>query len=161
DGKTLLSGGGTCRAIRWWDVGTGRELRQLETRLEHSRRFVISPDGKKLAAVTTKNTLRIWNAATGAERGQAVLSLTYGVWSLCFSPDSRTLICGNAVGDRRNQTMFFEAATGLELRRWNEDSYTTHLACSPDGKVLAQSTAGLIRLRDPKTGKPAAEALGL
>jgi RNA polymerase sigma factor (sigma-70 family) len=160
-GKTLLSGGGTCRSIRWWDVETGRELRRLDTRLEHRKDFAVSPDGKRLAAFVAANTLQLWDAATGAEVGRVDLGKDYSVWCLCFSPDGRTLVCGNAVGRRGNQTLLFSAATGRELRRWADDSYTTHLAFSPDGKVLAQSAGGLIRLRDAATGKPALAVAGL
>ena len=35
-----LSGGGTCRGIRWWDTGTGREVRRLDQRLAHRRQLV-------------------------------------------------------------------------------------------------------------------------
>jgi RNA polymerase sigma factor (sigma-70 family) len=161
DGKTLISGGGTCRGIRWWDVTTGRQVRRLEHRLEHHRQFVVSPDGKRLAAVVADNMLHLWDAPTGRVVSRSSLGKDYGVWRLCFSADSRTLACGNAVGRRGNQTLFFAAATGREVRRWDENSYTTHLAFSPDSKHLAQTVGGLIRLRDATTGKPALPVPGL
>lgn len=161
DGKTLISGGGTCKDIYWWDAAAGREIRQLAASLGHRRTLVTSPDGKWLAGVVEPNLLHIWDAATGARVRRAVLSEDHAVWCLCFSPDSRTLACGNAVGGRANQTLFFAAATAKELRRWDETSYTTRLAYSPDGKVLAQAASGVIRLRDPVTGRAAVALPGL
>jgi len=160
DGKTLVCGGGTCRSIRWWDVGTGREVRRLDKRLGGNRRLALSPDGKRLAAIVSSvdkarwlDVLYLWNAATGEEVSRTDLSKKGGNFCLCFSPDSQTLACRNAVGHPGNHTLFFAAATGRELRRWDENSYTTQLAYSPDGKVLAQAECGVIRLRDAATGK--------
>src|SRR5262249_19537990 len=63
--------------------------------------------------------------------------------------------CGNGVDRRGNETLFFAADTGRELRHWNvDDPSTTQMAFSPDGKVLAQEHFGVIRLRDAMTGKP-------
>jgi RNA polymerase sigma factor (sigma-70 family) len=160
-GKTLISGGGNCRTIRWWDTETGQEVRRLDVQLSHPRHLTVSPDGKRLAGVTSPHVLRLWDAATGQEVHRTELSQEHSSWCLCFSPDSRALACGNAVGLPGNQVLFFAAATGKELRRWDEDSYTTHLAYSPDGKVLAQAAAGVIWLRDATTGKPAVQQPGL
>jgi WD40 repeat protein len=154
DGKTLISGGGTCRTMLWWEVATGREIRRLDTgRLAHRRHLVLSPDGKRLAAFVRPNVLVLWDARTGAEIRRTVLKRKDGVWCLSFSPDSRTLACGNAGTEEDHQTRFFEPATGKELRCWNHDSYTAHLAYSPDGKVLACTDSNRLRLRDATTGK--------
>ncbi|HEY7158618.1 MAG TPA: hypothetical protein VH575_32035, partial [Gemmataceae bacterium] len=59
-------------------------------------------------------------------------------------------------------TLFFSAATGQELPRWDEsDDHANQMAFSPDGKILAQAMSGVLRLRDVKTGKPSVPVRGL
>jgi WD40 repeat protein len=155
DGKTLLSGGGIANAMRWWDVGTGREIRRLGIKSEHFWEPTLSPDGTRLAALLFPGAvLYLWDATTGGEITRTALGEEGGWSCLCFSPDSEALACGAGTGRRGNQTLFFAAATGRELRRWNEVSYTSRMAFSPNGKILAQAQGGVIRLRDAATGKP-------
>ncbi|HEV3262555.1 MAG TPA: WD40 repeat domain-containing protein, partial [Gemmataceae bacterium] len=156
DGKTLLSGGGITNTMRWWDVGTGRQIsRRLGIKSEHYWEPTLSPDGKRLAALLFPGAvLYLWDATTGSEIARTVLGEKGGWSCLCFSPNSENLACGAGTGRRGNQTLFFAAATGQELRRWDEVSYTSRMAFSPDGKILAQARGGVIRLRDAATGKP-------
>jgi WD40 repeat protein len=152
DGKTLISGGGHAPTIRWWNIDTGREIRRLDKVLDHSRLLALSPDGRRIAGVVAPGVLHIWDAVTGKEVNQTVLvkEPDYGIWSMSFSPDSRTLACSNAVGKR---TRFFEADTGREVEHWDEERGVNGIAYSPNGKVLAQVTNNIIRPRDAKTGK--------
>ena len=63
DGTTVASGG-LGHAVKLWDVQTGSLKRTLE---ETGPPVVFSPDGKTLATVDGfKNTIRLWNAQTGA-----------------------------------------------------------------------------------------------
>jgi len=157
DGKTLVSGGGITHAMRWWDVSAGREIKRMNIKSEHYWELAQSPDGKRLAAIMSPSVLYLWDATTGDEIGRTKLD-EKGSWScLCFSPNSQVLACGDGLGRRGNQTLFFAAATGRELRRWDEEGYTIRMAFSPDGKVLAQAQDRLIRLRDATTGKPVQE----
>jgi WD40 repeat protein len=124
--------------------------------------LAVSPDGKRLAVLVQNNVLRLWDAATGKEVRRIMLKPSRGSRCLCFSSDGQTLACGNGVSRQGNETLFFAAETGQELRRWEvDDRSTTHLAFSPDGKVLAQVTCGFIQLRDAMTGKPLRSTPGL
>jgi RNA polymerase sigma factor (sigma-70 family) len=157
DGNTLVSGGGITDTMRWWNVGTGREIKRLNTKSEHYWELALSPDGKRLAAIMSPSMLHLWDATTGDEIGRTTLD-EKGSWCcLCFSPNSKVLACGDGLGRRGNQTLFFAAATGRELRRWDEIGYTIRMSYSPDGKILAQAQDGLVRLRDATTGKPVQE----
>jgi WD40 repeat protein len=164
DGKTLISG--SRMTINWWDVVTGRETRRID-RPKDSKSSVfyvlaVSPDGKRVAAFLSSNEVWLWDAATGNEIRKIELGKEHASWCLCFSPDGQTLACGNSMGRWGNQTLFFKAATGEELRRWDEGiSYTTQLAFAPDGKTVAQVQSRVIRLRDATTGKPIVSNAGL
>jgi RNA polymerase sigma factor (sigma-70 family) len=155
DGKTLISGGGITQTMRWWDVGTGREIKRLNDQSRHYWELGLSPDGKRLAALKSPGVLCLWDAITGDEITRIK---EVGCSCLCFSPNSEILACGDGKGRRGNQTLFFAAATGRELRRWDESGYTSRMAFSPNGKILAQAEdGGVIRLRDATTGKPVME----
>jgi WD40 repeat protein len=157
DGKTVIAGDRP--SIHWWDIATGREIRRINRKNNGKPGgfyfLAVSPDGKRVAASQGTNVLFLWDAATGKEIRQIVLGEEFTGSCLCFSPDSQTLACGNGVGRWGNQTLFFAAATGEELRRWDDgNKYTMQLAFSPDGKTVAQVLSHVIRLRDSQTGKP-------
>jgi WD40 repeat protein len=149
DGKILISG--DAESIRWWDIRTGREIRRLDkdtqsgaywqTIASDGKRLaaVESSDGKKLAVMVAPDMLRLWDAASGEEISRTVLKKDNRGHRLCFSPDGETLACSHGLGERGNQTRFYAAATGRELRRWHDaDDWAYHLAFSPNGKILAQ-----------------------
>ncbi len=152
DGKTLVVGG---EGIRWYDAGTGKETRRVDSRLDHIRRLIVSPDGKRLAAVLAPGTLYLWDAVTGEEINRAVLG-PKGVTYLCFSPDSQTLACCVSVAGSRKDSgiRLFAANNGQETGRWDKGDRGDQICFSPDGKVLAQEVDGVILLRDFATGAP-------
>jgi WD40 repeat protein len=159
DGKTLVNAGD---GISWWDIDTGKQIRRVPCQLALQYRLALTPDGRKLAAIVRPGTLYLWEAATGKEISQTILSKEKDIWCLCFTPDSRTLACCGSVGNRdQRATLFFDAETGRELRRWNEDGWTHALAFSPDGKALARLKDSLIQIREATTGKPALPTIGL
>jgi RNA polymerase sigma factor (sigma-70 family) len=163
DGKTLISS--DLDSIRWRDIATGHEVRRIVSKKDGKPgtfdSFAVSPDGKRVAAIHSPQTLFLWDATTGKEIQRVELGSDRITSCLCFSPDSQTLAWGG-VGRRGKQTMFFAAATGRELRRWDEgDDAIDQLAFSPDGRMVAQVKSGVIRLRDAKTGKPVVPSRGL
>jgi RNA polymerase sigma factor (sigma-70 family) len=100
DGRILAAAGENY--IQLWDLPSKRMVRQLEQapsefrRLAYwpGRRMAFSPDGTILAAAGVKNTICLWQVATGRQ-----LPTLSGHWapivSLDFAPDGKTLVSGS------------------------------------------------------------------
>ena len=70
DGRYLASGSWTDPHVNFWDVATGRLLRQLSLKGEkrYVRNLGFSADGKTLVASQGMGFLQYWDVATGEER---------------------------------------------------------------------------------------------
>jgi len=140
------------------EVTTGKELRRI--RADKAESFVataISPDAKRIATLSSDNTLAFWDTATGNRTLSQEISLS-GAATLSFSPDGKRLaLCGYR--DGKQFYGLYSAETGKRLQTINEDApvqakgYVGVLAFSPDGNLVA--TAGdekhLVRLTNVGT----------
>src|SRR5262249_28756336 len=110
DGKYLALGGH--QRLEIWDTATGNEVRAIQATDKDTnvyfRGVVFSPTGTMVAAITSGNSVQLWEVATGKERETYFLGVE--------SPDGM-------VGRRRYYNP-------------NEGVLTT-LAFSVDGKLLA------------------------
>jgi len=86
------------------DVGAERQVVSLE-----GSRGVLSPDGQLVATLTGRNTVGVWDLATGQERWRSAPGT---VDSLAFSFDSRLLAAGVGGGVK-----LWEAVSGKEVSR--------------------------------------------
>jgi WD40 repeat protein len=90
DGKRLATCGWD-KAVRVWDVATGKEVLTLRGHEgDYVRSVAYDPDGKRLASVGGDRTVKVWEAGTGKE----LLTLkghTADVWGVAFSPDGKRL----------------------------------------------------------------------
>jgi RNA polymerase sigma factor (sigma-70 family) len=169
DGKTLaISIRTTIQAgdkVELWDAEKGELLRTIE--MEYGRappRLAFSPDGKQLAVTFGGRTsdkvsggARVFDTQTGdlIHSFTGHKSLAY---SVCFSPDGKTLATGgdsldreiylwNLPADKANRLVEPGILEGLKGSAWC-------VTFSPDGKTLAGSdTEGGVRLWDVATGK--------
>ena len=98
-----------------------------------------SPDGKILAVVTSDRPeeVRLYEAETGRELRKVALASR--LVRLAFSPDGKQL----ATTERDNAVRLYDVETGN--RAWSHvvkltniyENYTSAVAFSPDGKILA------------------------
>jgi WD40 repeat protein len=59
-------------SIRLWELPTGRERARLSFERLDARSLAFSPDGRRLAVAVTDGTVRLFDPATGQERGSAL-----------------------------------------------------------------------------------------
>jgi len=129
-----------CDLVEHRIVGSKESLRDC---------VAFSSDGTKLAAASSNQTVRVWEALTGKD----LLSIPLAdiAASLAFSPDDRRL----AFGGYRNTAWLCDAATGRVLFTLKGHlNAVRSVVFSPDGKTLATaSTDGAVKLWHVATGQ--------
>jgi WD40 repeat protein len=125
--------------LSFWDVATGKQLRQvslaLDRRSRHRlHRVAFSPDGKLLAVGAHGASTRLWDVA----REAFVRTLPVG-GAFAFSPDSKVL----AVAEADQVIRLWDVNTGKVMRELRgQEGAVRALLFSPDGKLLASGGAG-------------------
>jgi WD40 repeat protein len=134
--------------VRLWDVGTGKELKQLEVKDSAVTGVAFSPDGKLLAAAATAGGNRrtrgappatsivVWDLATGKDR-PAFKGARGPVRALAFAADGKTLVsAGGAPGQPGEVLLWDVAGGGLLARLEGHKGPVGGLAFSPDGQAF-------------------------
>ncbi|KAN0069077.1 hypothetical protein V8E54_012706 [Elaphomyces granulatus] len=108
-----------------------------------------SPDGKVLASASQDETVRLWDATTGAWK-QTLEGHRDSVNAVAFSPDGNVL----ASASHDNTVRLWDATTGAWKQTLEGHGYSVDaVAFSPDGKVLASaSDDDTVQLWDATTG---------
>ena len=110
-----------------------------------------SEDGNYLAAVTAGgDSLCVWNVATG----QIVASSGGRIRDANFSAGGRVLVVATGPGTDHEIDFYDLAYPDRAPRRFPGKHFSSSLAVSPDGGLVAWSTGGgLVRLFDPAKGE--------
>ena len=164
DSKTLVTSSDD-KSIRFWDVATGKQVRQLD----HSTLvgdIVLSPDGKSLASVALIKTehkeengsstswmaakhVVLWDLASGKETHR-LEGHPNGAYPLVYTPDGKMFVSSDM-----KTTKWWDVATGKELpeRRLRIGGVMV-MAFAADGKTFAMGNyQGKVQLWDLTTGK--------
>ena len=117
-----------------------------------------SPNGSRIVSGSRDKTIRIWDANTGTQIGNALIGHTSLVVSVAYSPDGGRIISGS-----QDKTIrIWDANTGAQIG----NALTGHtgsvysVAYSPDGnRIISGSQDKTIRIWDSNTGIQIGDAL--
>ena len=148
-----------------------RLLRFLDIKATSIYRIVYSPDGKMLAVTgcgkmdelghCVQSTIELWDVSNGQPIGQITTATTANAlgYGLVFSPNGKTFAVGHGDGSITLWDLATQHPIGQPLRS-GDTGGISHLAFSPDGKMLASGSSlgsggvgGPINLWDVDSGQ--------
>jgi WD40 repeat protein len=136
--ERLLATGSTDGTVRVWSFPDGHCQHKFDKQVN----AVCAPDGTRIATVSVKSQVVIWDAVSG-QQIKAIPAFDKRTTALAFSADGRTILVGGTGPIRR-----VSAADGTPLGEMS--GHKIIVAClriSPDGKRLASTGAdGYLRL---------------
>jgi WD40 repeat protein len=108
-----------------------------------------SPDGRTLASASHDETIKLWDAGSGALQ-QTLKGHENSVNNVAFSPDGRTL----ASASRDETIKLWDAGSGaLQQTLKGHKHWVNDVAFSPDGRTLASASHDeTIKLWDARSG---------
>jgi hypothetical protein len=158
DGKQLASCSAD-RAVKVWDVGTGKLQYTLGEANDWLYTVAWSPDGKYLASGGVDKSIRVYAPGTqGAKLLHSVFAHQEPVQKILFTPDSKTLYSVGQGGTLKA----WDVERMVELKVYDRQPETVLcMALRPDGKQIALGRYdGVVVLLDTATGKVQAEISG-
>lgn len=157
DQRVLLTGSAD-GDIRYWSVDRGIVLRETETaRRSTIHNMAMTPQGNMVVTVSTENTVRLWDNATGAEMGQ-LIGHDGQVFDVDISSDGRNVITGGSDQTARIWNVF----TGETLHVLDaHEKAVRAVAFSPDNQLaLTGGDDTHVRLWDVLSGENIAQFEG-
>jgi RNA polymerase sigma factor (sigma-70 family) len=150
DGKTLV--GESSHRIRFWDAATGKEIFKDVAHLDAVSSVVFSADGNTLFTAGRDDSVGMWDAATGRERGRFQgprrSEFDWHLNEIAVAPDGKTAAAWLA-----GVLYSWDVRQPKPVREYSDDIAgfdSRHgLAFSPQGRLLATGwtyKANLIRL---------------
>lgn len=134
DGTTVAVAGDDGVARRY-DVESGKEVGETQTRLARCDAVAFSPDGAVLftSEKARNSSVKAWDLATGKELWEARKSCLF----LLPSSDSRFVIAADRAQEEITILVQLDARTGKEVNRFPHGSRVTAAALAADGRRLA------------------------
>jgi WD40 repeat protein len=137
DQRVIRSGNGS--TITLWDLALGRQpavKHRVKAITEIVWALAFSPDGRTLAAATSKKEIRLWDLLSLSER-PPLRGHRRTVHGVAFSPDGKTL----ASGSLDKTVKLWDVTRGEELATFRGHTNAVKcLAFSPDGRTIASGS---------------------
>ena len=124
-------------------------IRTLAGHIDAVMAVAYSPDGARIVSASLDKTLKIWDAATGAEL-TTLTGHTSAMRAVAYSPDGTRIVSGSD-----DKTLkIWDAATGAELTTLTgHTSAMRAVAYSPDGtRIVSGSDDKTLKIWDAATG---------
>lgn len=161
DGRLYAFGGGSKgndSQIHLWNSATNEEQKNLPVTGGYITDLAFSPDGSKLVAAGSNNSLEVWD--TSAAKLLLTIALTGDnrYIPVAFSPDGYVIASGDSTGE----IQLWDANTGSQIGTplKAHTGAILSLAFNKDGKWLASaSTDKTVIVWDVKTQKPVGQPL--
>ncbi|MGE3804333.1 MAG: sigma-70 family RNA polymerase sigma factor [Gemmataceae bacterium] len=120
--------------VRFFDVASGRFVREINPERGFLNHFYLSPDGRSVAMrLSEDKVVSIWEVATGGQRSS--LEGT-SPWHLAFTRDGKAL----AAADMQNRLCFWDLRTGKLVARQHSPVQMRALAFLPDGRLASANS---------------------
>jgi WD40 repeat protein len=148
-----------------WDASERAVLHKLKGDPTIPQALAFSPDSKTLAIAgeaddrsaslvlrrieSPKDVVKLWDPPPAGKNPQKEPGTEYGVKSIAFSPDGKTLVAG---GEGSHAIRFWDLEKHTPTRVVQTEGWCDSLAFSRDGCLLACGVGHGVQLRDPNTG---------
>ncbi len=160
DGRLLAAGGGSGSSVVVWNVATHTIVHRFmppPSSQPHGDGLQFSPDGRTLANGDGGFGALLWNLATGHEE-RLYDGLGHYVLSLAYSPDgTRLATVDNAFPVSHGMLWDISHHPARRIAIFPADhaqGLAASVAFSPDGRLLATGTPGVITIRNARSGQP-------
>jgi WD40 repeat protein len=146
--------------VRVWDVQTQQQVDVLQ--IENINVIVFSPDGSLLALGSEDNVIHLWDVAGKNQVGQMQSPTRWGVQSIAFSPDGKTLASSGS-GDNVVRLWDVQTHQQVGTLRGHTQQGVRCVAFSPDGRLLfsgGHREDEAVRVWDVQTQQQVGELIG-
>ena len=156
DARLLATGAQRIKAVRIWDVATGKMLHELKGELNGIETAAFSPKGDLLAIGGDDKVIELWDTASG-KKLNTLKGTNDDVAALAFSPDGSLLAAAANGGLGNNSTglqkiVLWNVAAGEIISRVSAPN-VRGVHFSPDGKLLAWESGTAVGFVDTSTAK--------
>ncbi|THU79247.1 hypothetical protein K435DRAFT_698261, partial [Dendrothele bispora CBS 962.96] len=112
-----------------------------------------SPDGERIVSGSHDNTVRVWNARTGAPEGDPFQGHSHWVTSVAFSPDGERIVSGS--DDNTVRVWNTKSGTPEGDPFQGHSGWVSSVAFSPDGeRIVSGAYDNTVRVWNARTGAP-------
>jgi WD40 repeat protein len=123
--------------ITIWDIETQQQISRINTGISSTNNLIYSLDGKTLAFTKWEDieNLVLWDIESNQEMNRFSLGIDVGANGLALSPDGKMI----ATVLSNSDIVLWDTATHQQIAIFSNNTITSKLVFSPDGKELASS----------------------